>query len=209
MTSTSHRYSTNDPDFDATHGVLKNILGLTDEQALEQAENQALIEAYDEAAIAYSENDVFTSSDVCHLHKKFLGKIYKWAGSYRTIDLSSPGIRWCHAKFIEKEMQKFGARLEELTPFSPDLTREEIIARLAEIHGELVVIHPFRDGNGRTTRLLCDLLLMQAELPPISPTVFDDKKTREEYFAAIRDVWTKVDYSGLIQLFEQLVAVKS
>lgn len=206
MTKASNKYSANDPAFDAKHGVLKNMLDLKDEKALLQAESIALIAVYDKAAMGYSETHCFTVDDVCRLHKMFLGGIFEWAGTYRNIDISSPGIRWCHAKFIDQEMDKFGKRLQELTPFSPDWSREDLISRLAEIHGELVVIHPFRDGNGRTTRLLCDLLLMQAGLPSISPEVYDDEETQARYFAAIRDVWGKADYKKLIQLFEQLVA---
>lgn len=96
------------------------------------------------------------------LHKLFLGEIFEWAGKYRIVDISSPQIRWCHAQFIESELERYSKLLSELTPFSPDLSREEIINRLVKVHGELIVIHPFRDGNGRTTRLLCDLLLGQA-----------------------------------------------
>lgn len=205
--TTSKRYSANDPAFDAVHGVLKNRLGLTDEQALQRAEKQALIIAYDRAAMSYSETHRFTADDVCRLHTLFLGEIYSWAGSYRSVDISSPGIRWCHAAFIEGEMVRLDGLFREATPLSPQLPREKIIARVAEIHGELIVIHPFRDGNGRTARLLCDLLLMQAGLLPISPDVYDDKETQALYFAAIRDVWARADYEKLTRLLAMLTDV--
>jgi len=205
MTKASNKYSANDPAFAAKHGVMKNKLGLTDETALQQAESIALIVAYEDAALGYSENHCFSVGDVCQLHKLFLGNIYEWAGEYRNIDISSPGIRWCHAKFIEKEMSRLNALLQDATPLSPHLSREEIITEVAKVHGEYIVIHPFRDGNGRTGRMLANLMLMQAEMPPFSMEVFDSAEIQEKYLAAIRDVWAKEDYAKLIKLFEVLV----
>lgn len=104
------------------------------------------------------------------------------------------------------EMARFGARLSALTPFTPDMDRPTLLARLAELHGELVMIHPFRDGNGRVTRLLGDLLLMQAEHPPIQMGAFNDEEIRKEYHASIREVWTRVQYDRLIALLDRLVS---
>lgn len=205
MMHSSDKYEMDDPDFDVEHGVLKNKLAITDEQKLEHAENQALVQAYDTAALKYQETHTFSSDDVREIHRMFLGDIYTWAGKYRDIDISSPGIRWCHALFIEAQMAEFSDRLAKLTPFSPDMTRDELLARSAEIHGEFIMIHPFRDGNGRTCRLLGDLLLMQAEMRPMKLTDLNDVEIREEYFAAIRDVYAKVDYTRLIKVFDRLI----
>ncbi len=205
MTDRSEKYETDDPLFDDEHGVLKNKLGLIDEQELELVEREALIRAYDQAATQYSETHCFTTQDVCNLHELFLDDVFEWAGEYRRVDISSPDIRWCHAKFIEKEMARFDELLHRLTPFSPDWSRDEILAKLAEIHGEFIVIHPFRDGNGRTGRMLSNLLLMQAETQPFQMERFNKKGIREEYFSAIQDVWRTANYTKLIQLFERLV----
>jgi len=202
MTKASNKYSASDPAFDAKHGVLKNKLGLKDEKALLQAESVALLAAYDKAALTYSETHSFTADDICQLHNMFLGEIFEWAGEYRSIDISSPGIRWCHARFIENEMVRLDDLLQKATPLSPDLSREETISAVAEIHGELIAIHPFRDGNGR---MLANLMLMQAELPPFSMEVFDSATIQEKYFAAVRDVWAKADSAKLVKLFEALV----
>ena len=199
------RYQANDPNFDQKHGVLRNKLGIVDATELEHRENEALISAYDSAALNYSDTHRFTSKDVCDLHKLFLGGIFDWAGNYRQVDISSEGIHWCHALHIQTEMQNYEKRLARLTPFSLKLSRKELLSRLAELHGELIVIHPFRDGNGRTVRLLCDLLLMQAGHPPIQSGAFDNKKTRDEYFVAIREILNKVNYQPLARLLDRLI----
>ncbi len=205
MNSFSNKYYLNDQDFDGNHGVLKNRLGINDPIKLELQENTALIQAYEKAASEYSEHHKFKESDVLQLHRLFLGKIYEWAGQYRTVDLSSPPILWCHAPYIKQEMIRYSQLLASLTPFSPKLSPEQIIERLAQIHGELIVIHPFRDGNGRTTRLLCDLLLMQAEIEPIGRGVFEDKKLREKYHQAIQTIWQKKEYDPLIVLLKRVI----
>jgi len=205
MKSPSDKYEANDPAFDSEHGILKNKLGLMDVRKLEQVENHALIQAYDKAALSYSDTHRFTSEDVRNLHKMFLGEIFDWAGDYRIVDISTGDIRWCHARFIEKEMARFDELLAKLTPFSPDWSREEVLAKAAEIHGEFVVIHPFRDGNGRTGRLLTNLLLMQSETSPFQMTAFDNDQDREEYYASIREVWTKAETTKLICFFDRLI----
>ncbi|MFH1546036.1 MAG: Fic family protein [Patescibacteria group bacterium] len=202
----TNKYQANDPNFDEKHGVLHNKLGIVDPIELEHRENDALIFAYDHVASHYSDTHCFMLKDICDLHKLFLGDIFEWAGNYRRVDISSEKIHWCHALHIPTEMQNYEKRLARLTPFSLKLSREETLSRLAELHGELIAIHPFRDGNGRTVRLLCDLLLMQAGLAPIGLDAFKEQKTREEYLTAIRAVLNKVDYQPLVHLLDRLVA---
>jgi cell filamentation protein len=201
----SNKYQTNDPNFDKEHNVLRNKLEIIDPIEISHYENKALFSAYDHTAFDYSDTHCFTSKDICNLHKLFLGNIFNWAGHYRQVDISSDEIHWCHALHIASEMKKYEKRLARLTPFLKKLSREEILLRLAELHGELIVIHPFRDGNGRTARLLCDLLLMQAKYSPIKLGIFNDLKIRKEYFLAIKKILHKMDYQPFVQLLDRLI----
>ena len=56
---------------------------------------------------------------------------------------------------------------------------------LAEVHAELVLIHPFREGNGRIARTLATLMALQAGLPPLDFSPIHGKK-RQRYFTAVR-----------------------
>ena len=129
-----------------------------------------------------------------------------WASKYRTVDISSEDIRWCHARFIESEMKRFDKLLKSLTPFTPDLSQTEILTRIAQMHGELIIIHPFRDGNGRVIRLLSDLLLMQAEIETMAKNSLYDDSFRQEYHQAIKEVWAKADYKRLVKLLAGLIS---
>lgn len=199
----SDKYSKEDPWFDEKHGVLKNKLGIINQKELDYAESQALLKTYEKAALDYSETHKFTESNIRSLHKLFLNAIYEWAGEYRTIDISSEDIRWCHAKYIESEMKRFDEILKELTPLTHNLSRNKLLESLAKIQGELIVIHPFSDGNGRIARLLSDLLLMQAQLEPMGKDFFYDNKIKQEYYSAIREVWSLRDYKKLIRFLDR------
>lgn len=143
-----------------------NKLGITDPVKLERAEAAALSAAYEESFHEFTEIHRFTERDIRRLHRLFFGEIYSWAGRHRNVDILSNEIHWCRAVFVAQEMQRYGGLLAELTPFSPTFSDKEVAVRLARVHGELILIHPFRDGNGRLTRLLCDLLLVQAGREP-------------------------------------------
>jgi cell filamentation protein len=75
---------------------------------------------------------------------------------------------------------------------------------LAEVHVELVLIHPFREGNGRIARLLSVLMALQDGLPPLD---FSDLPGagREEYFAAIR-AGLDLDYHPMTEIFTGVIA---
>jgi len=205
MKKESDKYNIKDALFDEINGILKNKLGIIDNEQLGVIENEHLIKAYNTAIETYSETHSFTDNDIKFLHKLFLGKIFKWAGNYRNVDISSSGIRYCHAIYINDSMKEFSKLLSKLTPFNSDMSKNEIARKIAEIHGELIVIHPFRDGNGRTTRLLCDLLLIQAGKKPLDTRLFYDKSFLRKYHSAIREVWHNKIYSDLEEIFFKLI----
>ena len=92
--------------------------------------------------------------------------------------------------------------LREFTPCKFD-TIEKTIKALAVVHTELVLIHPFRDGNGRVARLVATLLALQAELPPLD---FGSLKgyRRKGYYAAIRAGMDR-DYKPMEDVFNGVI----
>jgi fido (protein-threonine AMPylation protein) len=152
----SDKYNQQDGLVDIHTGLLKNKRGIIDTKLLDQTENQALLETYRYAANHYSDTHKFSVEDICALHRRFLGDLFDWAGTYRTVDLSSNDIRWCHAAHIPAEMQKYNALLHENTPFSPEWTRQELLERLAKVHGELVVGRNRSAEKGTAHHLNCN-----------------------------------------------------
>jgi len=65
------------------------------------------------------------------------------------------------------------------------MTGVQVTAVLAETHVELMLIHPFRDGNGRVGRILATLMALQAGLPLLDFGLIRGKR-KQQYFAAVR-----------------------
>ena len=74
-------------------------------------------------------------------------------------------------------------QLARLTPCL-GMDRDAVATAIAEVHVELILIHPFREGNGRIARLVADVMAAQAGLGPLDYTVWE--KNKEAYFAAIQ-----------------------
>jgi cell filamentation protein len=92
-----------------------------------------------------------------------------------------------------------------LRKFTPCLPKpdHELSHALAVVHGELILIHPFRDGNGRVARLLALLMALQSGLPPLdfSPMAGDGKA---EYINAIHAIMDR-DYAPLALVFAKVI----
>lgn len=97
------------------------------------------------------------------------------AGGWRNIQVKVSGSQFQFPPpwQVEEKMREFSAWLDQ--------THEHPVLKAAEAHLRLVTIHPFVDGNGRTARLLMNLLLMQAGYPPaiIGPA------RRQEYIESL------------------------
>ena len=93
--------------------------------------------------------------------------------------------------------------LQKYTPCIFD-SRQKVISALAIVQTELILIHPFRVGNGRISRLLATLMALQADLPPLDFSCFADER-QEEYFAAVRYGLDR-NYAPMEEVFTTVVA---
>jgi len=92
-----------------------------------------------------------------------------------------------------------------LRKFTPCRSKdpEEIIHALSVVHTELVLIHPFREGNGRVARMLATLMGLQSELPPLGFGKMGGKN-RKEYFAAVQ-AGMGGDYRPMEKIFSAVI----
>lgn len=136
--------------------VLKNKLDIKDPDILHEAER-------DYASVRQAELDNkgvigdFSLKHLCSIHKQLLQDIYTWAGKTRTVDISK-GTIFCRVQFIEVQFDDLYRMLKKEN-FLADITdKKEMSIRLAYYLGELNMIHPFREGNGRTQRIYIEQL---------------------------------------------------
>lgn len=183
--------------------VLRNLLGIQSTKKMDNVEAKALEIATDELIRTIDAGHRFTAADICKFHKAWLGKIYAWAGSYRQVNISKDDFPFAATAQIPSLMKKFENNvLRSNTPcnFSE---RPEVVHALAETHVELVLIHPFREGNGRVARVISTLMALQAGLPLLDFGLIAGE-TKETYFAAVQAGLDK-NYKPMERLFAEII----
>jgi cell filamentation protein len=120
------------------------------------------------------------------------------------VNISKAGFHFAHVPLIESLMADFEQdAFRKHTPCQK-LSDAELSEVLAEVHGELILIHPFRDGNGRLARLLSFLMALQAGLPMLD---FDPLlgRGKHRYIAGIHCALNR-NYALLAESFAGVIA---
>ncbi len=140
-----------------------------------------------------SDKYVLAEKDILKVHELVLQKIEKeFAGRIRT-----SGVRISGANFVPPNALKVSDYLTEIIDWANN-SELDIIIKSAIFHHRFVWIHPFFDGNGRTARLVFNLLLIQAGFPPAIIL----KNDRKKYYDALNQA-NKGDYSKFVLLVIQ------
>lgn len=178
--------------------VLKNLLGIKHKREMDRFEAKEHLRALEELIGIYDKNHRFNAADICRIHRIWLGNIYAWAGHYRQVNLSKGEFPFAAAKQIPRLMTNFErGPLREFTPCR-FASMDEVVKAISVVHAELLLIHPFRDGNGRVARMLAILMALQADLPPLDFGSIRGHK-RQEYYEAVQ--------AGLEQNYELMVKI--
>ena len=147
--------------------VLRNRLGVTSVRELERRESAALLITTQQIIDETRVDQRFTAGEIRGMHQLWLGEIYEWAGEYRGVNIAKGAFMFAAAIQIPRLMQDLErGPLREYTPCNFNTIAAQASA-LAIVHTELILIHPFRDGNGRCARLLAMLMGLQAGLPAL------------------------------------------
>ena len=130
--------------------ILKNKLNLQDKELLEKAER--FITKFRQ--IDLEKNPIKGNFDLKHImeiHKKIFSDIYEFAGKTRMGGLSKGSSQFCYPENIESEGEKIFEKLKR-DNYLKGIEKGEFIDKLSELIGDLIALHPFREGNGRTNR---------------------------------------------------------
>lgn len=165
------KYDAEGPEAESEPGsrgrVLRNLAGVRTVGEMQRRESEALVVATHRAIDETDADQRLTAADICRWHRSWLGGLYAWAGQYRQVNLSRGGFMFAAAEQVPRLMAALErGPLREHTPCLSGVG--DTVARgLAVVHAELVLIHPFRDGNGRCARLVATIMALQAGLPAL------------------------------------------
>ena len=92
------------------------------------------------------------------IHKFLFGDLYDWAGEFRKINLSKKGTKFVDCNKLNDLSKRIFSRIKELK-FYRDLSFDEFITEIVDLYCSLNMLHPFREGNGRTQRIFLAQLI--------------------------------------------------
>lgn len=139
---------------------LINGLDITDTQLLNDAEARFSAAAYAELIQAPVE-PTFDLQHLCSIHRHLFGDVYPWAGEPRRTEIGKGGKLFLPYRLIsEKAREVFDELHAERLLLG--LPINEFALRAGYYLGRINALHPFREGNGRTQRILLDQLAEQA-----------------------------------------------
>lgn len=152
--------------------ILANKLGITDQIELAKTEEkiskQKAKQLFDSGDIHQVEVGTFAGLAAIHAH--LFGDIYAFAGQVRDVNIAKGNFRFAPVMYLETSLRHIDAM--------PQGTFEQIVEKYVEMN----VAHPFREGNGRATRIWLDLMLKKG----IHRVVDWNQVDKEEYLSAMQ-----------------------
>ena len=151
--------------------MLENKLGITDSAELarieEKISKQKAVEMFESGYLESLEAGTYAS--LAMIHKYLFDEIYDFAGEIRKVNISKVNFRFAPLMYLDAALQSIDKMLQS--------TFDEIVEKYVEMN----VAHPFREGNGRSTRIWLDLMLKKE----IGYVVDWSKVNKEDYLLAM------------------------
>ena len=151
--------------------LLKNKLGITDSIKLAKVEEKITKlkakQLFEKGKLISFE--VGTFKGLSEIHKALFEDIYDFAGKIRTENISKSNFRFASAMYLKEALKQIDKM--------PQSNFEEIIDKYIEMN----IAHPFREGNGRSTRIWLDMILKKE----IGKVVDWSKVNKEDYLLAM------------------------
>lgn len=151
--------------------ALENKLGITSSPELAEAEERIskkkALELFENGILDTLEAGTFSS--LKSIHKYLFDEIYDFAGKVRTVNLAKGNFRFAPLMYLE-------AALENIDKM-PQSTFDEIVEKYVEMN----IAHPFREGNGRSTRIWLDLIFKKE----LGKVVDWSRVDKEDYLLAM------------------------
>lgn len=188
---------------DDAQTVLINKPGIIEIEILQAAEEQALARAYGQLLGEVHTDTPMSCALLKHIHAAIFGELYDWAGRWRTVWISKPGVTWPPPDFLDQSMGEFERTVLARWPVGAIGDDASFCQASGEIQGEFLTIHPFREGNARAIKLLTDLLAVQTGRPLL---VYDNSPGGGDAYIDAAKMAFKRDYSALATLMAEALS---
>lgn len=153
-----------DPYLIAGTRCLKNRLGIAEPKQLDAAINRITLATGARALSQIRTKDgPWTPADWQAIHKTIFSPIFDWAGEIRTTELSRDGNQFCPSGMLSMVLERRFAEIREDLG-SGSFSGDAAVSRLAHHFQRLNEVHPFREGNGRSQKILMSGIAMSAGL---------------------------------------------
>ncbi|TAN29503.1 MAG: cell filamentation protein Fic [Castellaniella sp.] len=164
--------------------VLRNRLAIVNRRDMDAAELELLHKLYLFVLRDHLPTGPLTVRLIRDWHRRWLGNLYDWAGHERSVNMSKDGFPFAAADRIPDLLRVF--ERDVLFRHTPchGMDRQDLIFAVARTHVEFILIHPFREGNGRISRLLADVMASQAGMGPLDYGAWEMNRAR--YILAIQ-----------------------
>jgi cell filamentation protein len=183
---------------DSEGEILPNLLGLKTSEEVGLSEFEGFLKAEIFFTEKLNSRTKFSERYIKQIHKEALGHLYSFAGKYRDVNMSKGGFPFAAAKFLSETMMQFDNEVLSKLP-TVYTTKYDLIKDIATVHAELLFIHPFREGNGRTARMLANLMSRKNGYS----TLKFEKIEFNVYVEAVQSAANK-DYSKMIALINAI-----
>ncbi len=169
--------------------ILPNLLGLQSIEEIGFSEFEGFLMAEIKLTENLTPRTKFNASYILKMHKLALGHLYAFAGKYREVNISKGGFTFPASRFLPQTMHVFQ---NEILSKLPDKYNNsgELIKDIAKIHAEFLFIHPFREGNGRSARILANLMARKQGYDALQFDLITEKEF-ENYVIAVQSAADK------------------
>lgn len=140
--------------------VLINKLDIRNEKEL--SETEGIITSFKASELLSQPlKPDFDFEDYKQIHRYLFDVFYDWAGETRKIAIYKSATAFAKPENLAKSGEKIFARLKAMNYFC-DLPKDEFINQIADLYHTINMLHPFREGNGRTQRVFFVQLIRNA-----------------------------------------------
>lgn len=186
--------------------VLANKPGIQSPEDMDELELQLLQRLYEDVLIEHLPQRTLTADDLKTWHRRWLGNVFAWAGQERSVNMGKQGFMFAASTQIPRLLAQFERScLARWTPCH-DLSTDALVEAIAITHVEFILIHPFREGNGRLSRLLADVMAVQSGREPLDYSSWNADKAA--YIQAIHQ-GLQMDYAPMQRLVAQALSVET